>query len=142
MDTKIYLATYGSLKEGFYNHDYIKQNPEPILKTTITGCMYLNGTYPYLFKTKLEPNGIKIEHELEIYEITKEEKASIDYIEAPEYNKETIDIEIDGKSEKVIIYWTKPERINSVLKYNLSPIKGYTKELLRELFGNKTPAHG
>ena len=138
MNTKIYLATYGSLKKGFYNHDYIKENPEPILKTTITGCMYLNGSYPYLFKTKLEPNAIKTEHELEIYEISKSEETSIDYIEAPEYNKEYLDIEINNKLEKVIIYWTKPELTNKILKYNLPPIKAYTKSLLDKL----TPIHG
>ena len=136
MTNKIYIATYGSLKQGFYNHQRLGQNQTIIKKDKVTGYMFLANGYPLLFKNKPSENAILADHEIEIYEVTKEAEQNIDRIEALQYNKEIFETEINGKKETAFIYWTKPAMSNwllSKLRPNgLTPIKAYTKELLTE----------
>ena len=136
MPKKIYIATYGSLKQGFYNHPRLGPNQVILKKDKVSGYMYLANGYPLLFKDKPQDNAILAEHEIEVYEITKEAEAAIDYIEAPQYNKETINTEINGKTVQANIYWTKPIMGNYLLSLirpnGLTPIVAYTKELLNE----------
>lgn len=136
MNSKIYIATYGSLKKGFYNHTRLGQNQTLIKKDKVKGYMYLANGYPLLFKEKPSENAILAEHEIEIYEITKKVELHVDFIEALQYNKEIFKTKINGESIKANIYWTKPIMANSILSKlrpnGLTPIKAYTMELLKE----------
>jgi len=60
------LATYGSLKEGFYNHKRWLGDAKPIATSRTRGGMYLiSKAYPMLVKT----GGPQHIHDVEIYDV-------------------------------------------------------------------------
>lgn len=53
VEGKVYIAVYGTLKEGFYNHRWL-QGAEKITDLRVKGFMQSNGMFPYLFKYDAE----------------------------------------------------------------------------------------
>lgn len=94
------IAVYGTLKEGYYNYDYLlKDNSEFLGNHIIKGSMQLaNAGYPYLFKKDDYRYG------LEIYKVDEFTFESIDAMEkgAGYYSEE-----IDTPYGKATIYYAE-----------------------------------
>lgn len=69
------IATYGSLKKGFYNHRALG-DAEFLGTDTVRGVMYWNGSYPKLYQSssleELFIEDLARDHEIEVYRITPE----------------------------------------------------------------------
>lgn len=66
------LAVYGSLKEGFYNHDRLLAGLKPIARSTIDGAMFLvQKSYPFLVEQSIMLDKSN-PHMVEIYEVDDE----------------------------------------------------------------------
>jgi len=77
----VIIGVYGSLKEGFYNHDPYMKGARKIMDTKIFGAMELiNGSYPMLFEDGRYPQFDRI-HDIEIYEIDDTMFEAIEYME-------------------------------------------------------------
>lgn len=63
------IATYGSLKKGFYNHGALGTDAKLMGKSRVFGVMYTNGSYPKLYHAELQ-NELARSHEVEVYDIS------------------------------------------------------------------------
>ena len=70
------IAVYGSLKKGFYNHDRFTMG-EMLGVAKVRGAMFLNYSYPHLFREEDSAPEMVKEYEVEIYEIEDREYKGI-----------------------------------------------------------------
>ncbi len=132
------IATYGSLRKGFYNHAWLGHDPVFKGNDDIFGVMYLAySSYPHLYHESDKPFTLDIgettlpfrksmsrPHKIEIYEIDNFNFHAIDAMEKEAgYSPETI----DTKFGKATIWFNPHEKFNSNLKW----IEAYTKELVK-----------
>lgn len=102
------IATYGSLKKGFYNHNALGGDATFIGNSSVHGVMYWNGRYPKLYKVVNDdydsPFRLPTErkHKLEIYDISDE---AYNYIRIMEIGSGYEEEKIDTEWGSAIIYW-------------------------------------
>jgi gamma-glutamylcyclotransferase (GGCT)/AIG2-like uncharacterized protein YtfP len=66
----VLLATYGSLKRGFYNHRLLERAKFLRSDLWLEGVMYMrSGMYPMLFKPEDKPKEVAGKHFVELYEV-------------------------------------------------------------------------
>lgn len=70
------IATFGSLKEGAYNHSRFGLGA-PVAKSSIRGAMYQCFTYPHLYREEVSEADKVRDHEVEIFEVDDETYAMI-----------------------------------------------------------------
>ena len=101
---KMIIFCYGTLKRGFYNHQWLGEN-KYFGGLYLNGYrMYTNGIYPAIVKSDNQDDVIYGE----LYEIDKNVFDPIIRMElGANYNMEEIDIELHGKRMKVPIFTMK-----------------------------------
>ena len=114
-----YIAVYGSLKKGFYNHARFGLG-EPLARGTIRGSMFLLHTYPHLFREGVKVPELDREHEVEVYEVDEEVYQSIKSMEIQSGYQEFL-CRIEGY--KVTVFYSRDD-----LNYNNNWLEEYSKE--------------
>jgi len=118
------IATFGSLKKGFYNHTRFSLD-DPIDKSSIRGAMYLLYTYPHLFREEVADKDQVRDHEVEIFEVSDELYAMLATMELnsgyQEYHT-TLEGE-SGESHDVVIFYSQDD-----YDYKSNPLEEYSKE--------------
>ena len=61
------IAVYGSLKKGFYNHR--TSMGEIVGRAVISGAMYLNSSYPHLYRPEDSEAELVRDYPVEIYNL-------------------------------------------------------------------------
>lgn len=107
------IATYGSLKKGFWNHERFNLE-EPIATSTIQGQMFVNPAlgYPHLYENEVDTgHENKREYEVELYEIEDKVFETIDAMEqASGYlPKECAFKRDDGLITQATLWFADPE---------------------------------
>ena len=117
------IATFGSLKKGFYNYERFEMG-EPLARSTVKGAMYLLYSYPHLYREEVsEPKHVR-EHEVEIYEVSDELYSQLAAMElgAGYQEVETTLRGDDGNDYEVIIFYSEDD-----LGYKESFLEEYTQ---------------
>jgi gamma-glutamylcyclotransferase (GGCT)/AIG2-like uncharacterized protein YtfP len=104
-----YIAVYGSLKEGAYNHRAFGLG-KPITKTKVKGSMYLQGSFPRLFKEEDSHPEHIMEYECEIYEVSAQIFVAIDRMEvgAGYISDDFTLVGEDGNDYYCTLYYSEP----------------------------------
>lgn len=133
---RVLVATYGSLKAGFYNHPALGKDAVLKGKTTVQGVMYLAGGYPHLYhwecdwESPKEGNpkrcspfceNLQREHEVEVYEINVDSYA---FIVAMETGAGYVEEELPTEWGNAKIYFNPHDSYYSGLRY----IESYGKQ--------------
>lgn len=89
------LAVYGTLKKGFYNHDYLMKEATYIGKAILSPetVLYNLGRYPGL---KLEEPSEDTGVEVELYEVTKPQLDRLDRFEGHPNLFKRVEVTIDS----------------------------------------------
>lgn len=119
-----YIAVYGSLKEGAYNHRAFGLGL-PITKAKVKGSMYLQGTYPRLFKEEDSQPEHVLEYECEIYEVSEHIYEAIDGMEigAGYVSDDFMLTGEDGNDYFCTLYYSEPH-----IGHRAHYLKEYSKE--------------
>ena len=74
-DERVLIATYGSLKHGFYNHAAMREDAVQMGNDKVIGDMYLAAGYPHLYHpTDNIPQfayNLAREHKIEVWHINR-----------------------------------------------------------------------
>ncbi len=96
------LAVYGTLKQGYHNHNVYLEGSQRIFEgfVTIPFQLYSNGRYPMLIKSKLRSNIY-----IEVYEVSDKKFIEIIKLEEPfGYNYEKIEISEFNEFVEIFVY--------------------------------------